>query len=375
MSYGRLHLKSSLKSPLRFLYFAVSILCTTLAGIVLFLALYLLAPINIPANSSYLLEIKRGESLYVTTNTLAEKNILRFPRLFRVIVYLLGQDSNIRTGEYELKNSTRVHELIKKITSGDVKQYNITIIEGSNLNELLTKIINTSSVNSILDIKILNEINAEQNILNNLKLLNQQLVNNETIINLNEVFTLEGLFYPDTYFYTKGASIQELFNRSFIKLNMKLKQEWDNRADKTDQIVKTPYQALILASILEKEAADSNERKLVAGVLYNRLKQNMPLQVDPTVIYSLGKEYTGNISKKDIAVQSKFNTYVHRGLPPAPISAVSAESIRAAVNPAIHDLLYFVSMGNGKHFFSSTLEQHNQAVQKYQRSQVTTGNK
>lgn len=359
----------------RFLYITISLLLAILASTTLIASLYLLQPINLAANNNYLLEIKRGDSLYTVTNNLAQQRIISFPRLFRVIVYFLGQDSNIRTGEYELTSNLRVYELISKLTAGEVKQYNLAIIEGSSFVELINKIINTPAINSTLDAKILvdslQQAKLDQNVISSLK--QTSATADTAVINLNEIISAEGLFYPDTYFYTKGDLVQDLFNRAFLKLNTKLKSEWDNRADKKDTIIKTPYQALVLASILEKEASDSNERKLVSGVLYNRLRLNMPLQVDPTVIYSLGKEYKGNISKKDMLVPSKFNTYINKGLPPAPISSVSLDSLRAALHPAEHDLLYFVAMGNGKHFFSATLDKHNEAVQKYQKSKIKSG--
>lgn len=333
--------------------------------IVLFSSLYLLSSVNIPNNNTYIFEIQSGDTLYKISNNLYNNDVIYSPKLLRLFTFLLGVDNNIQTGEYELTKNTRIYDLIKKISTGDVKRYKITILEGDNFQGLLEKF--KLAKNLLVNKDATDEENSYINKLNNLLLKNN--INNFILdFNKQEKFlNLDGLLYPDTYFYIKGDSELDIIMRAFIKLDNIVKSLWKARDTRIDKYIKTPYQALVLASILEKETSDSNERLLVSGVLYNRMDRNMPLQVDPTVIYALGEKYTGSLSKQDLAINSEYNTYTHKGLPPTPIGFVSIESLQAALSPSKHELLYFVAMGNGKHFFSPDLDTHNQAVEKYQK--------
>jgi UPF0755 protein len=170
----------------------------------------------------------------------------------------------------------------------------------------------------------------------------------------------EGLFYPDTYFFSRDATDLEFLLRAFHVMERRLMTEWENRADNVP--LKTPYEALILASIVEKETAVPEERREIAGVFVRRLQRHMPLQTDPTVIYGLGETFDGNIRRRDLSIDTPYNTYLHRGLPPTPIALPGGDSIHAAEG----DSLYFVSRGDGSHHFSATLAEHNKAVEKYQ---------
>ena len=175
---------------------------------------------------------------------------------------------------------------------------------------------------------------------------------------------VEGLFFPDTYYFTKGASDIELLQRAYRRGKAILEKEWESRD--AGLPYKNDYDALIMASIIEKETALASERAMIAGVFVRRLKNKMKLQTDPTVIYAMGIKYDGNIRKKDLRIDSPYNTYRYNGLPPTPIALAGREAIHAALHPENDDTLYFVSKKDGSHYFSKTLYEHNKAVKKYQ---------
>ena len=178
--------------------------------------------------------------------------------------------------------------------------------------------------------------------------------------------TPEGLFFPDTYFFEKHTSDVALLKRAYDKMQRVLQQEWLNKAEGLP--FKTPYEALILASIVEKETAAAAERPIIAGVFTRRLEQNMLLQTDPTVIYGMGDSYQGDIGSQDLTTATPYNTYVISGLPPTPIAMPGRDAIYAALHPAQGDSLYFVARGDGTHVFSATLKDHNLAVDSFQRN-------
>jgi UPF0755 protein len=177
----------------------------------------------------------------------------------------------------------------------------------------------------------------------------------------------EGRFFPDTYTYSKGSSDLKLMQRALRLMDKRLAQAWAKRSPQS--IMKTPDEALVLASIVEKETGKPADRPLVSAVFQNRLKAGMPLQTDPTVIYGLGEKFDGRLHKSDLQAESPYNTYLHTGLPPTPIAMPGKASLLAAVQPAPGNFLYFVSRGDGTSQFSATLDEHNQAVNKYQRGQ------
>jgi UPF0755 protein len=174
----------------------------------------------------------------------------------------------------------------------------------------------------------------------------------------------EGLFFPETYFYRAGTKESEILRRAHQKLEQVLQRQWQLRDEMTP--LQSPYEALILASIIEKETAKAEERPLIASVFTNRLHKNMRLQTDPTVIYGLGSEFDGNLTKNHLRTKTPYNTYKINGLPPTPIALVGEEAIAAALNPVPTEYLYFVAKGDGSHEFSETLKAHNAAVRQYQ---------
>ncbi len=174
----------------------------------------------------------------------------------------------------------------------------------------------------------------------------------------------EGLFFPDTYYFAVASSDFALLKQAYLRMQAKLDAAWEQRT--TGLPFRTPYEALIFASIIEKETGRKDERDLVASVFVNRLKRGMRLQTDPTVIYGLGAAYDGNLHKRDLLADTAYNTYTRSGLPPTPIAMPGEASIRATMNPAQSSALYFVARGDGTHQFSSTLVEHNRAVSKFQ---------
>jgi UPF0755 protein len=254
-----------------------------------------------------------------------------------------GYAKKIQSGEYRLTPGLRPPELINIFISGDVVQHSITLIEGWRVDEMLTEV----SSNNVLK-KSLKNYSAKT-------LLSALGINGSHA---------EGLFFPDTYYFTNGTTDIELLRRAYQRRQSILRQEWEQRDSGLPY--KNAYDALIMASIIEKETALAAERSLIAGVFVRRLQKKMKLQTDPTVVYAMGDQYNGNIKKKDLNIDSPYNTYRYHGLPPSPIALAGQEAIYAALHPELDETLYFVAKKDGSHYFSKTLEEHNSAVKKYQ---------
>ncbi|RLA05398.1 MAG: endolytic transglycosylase MltG [Gammaproteobacteria bacterium] len=254
--------------------------------------------------------------------------------------------TKIKKGEYHLVQTMSARDIFLKLASGKVKIYQIRFIEGWTFKQFLAQ--------------LADEKNLRQDIVNFKK---QQIAEKLSIEQNNP----EGWFYPDTYNFQKGTSDLEILQSSHNMMQKILSKHWDERD--IGLPYETAYEVLIMASIIEKETGSAGERSRIAGVFIRRLNKNMRLQTDPTVIYGLGDAFDGDIKRKDLNSQSVYNTYRHKGLPPTPIAMPSEASISAAVHPAEGTELYFVARGDGSHQFSSTLEEHNQAVRKYQLNQ------
>jgi UPF0755 protein len=270
---------------------------------------------------------------------LAQKNIISFPRLFSLYAYLQHQP-HLKTGEYLFpKGSTQV-TVWQQVTEGKgLRYYPFTIIPGWTFVQLRQALAKADGLNhttqSFTDAQIM-QILEQPNM------------------------AAEGAFFPDTYYYSRGIADTVILKKALIRMENKLYFAWQQRI--TGLPYKNEYEALIAASLIEKEARLSSERPIIAGVLINRLQKNMLLQFDPTVIYGMGSQYTGKIHKADLQADTPYNTYVHKGLPPTPIAMPSYASIEAALHPEQHDYFYFVAKGDGSHQFSKTLLQHNHAV-------------
>ncbi|MEX0965017.1 MAG: endolytic transglycosylase MltG [Pseudohongiellaceae bacterium] len=294
------------------------------------------------------IEISAGSSLSRVASELERAGYLESPMLFKLWARFQGVDNSIRTGEYEIEPGMTPAELLTKMVRGDTVQYRVTLVEGWTFQRALQAIWDAENIRITLDGLDSTEIAARMNL---------------------GYENPEGLLYPDTYFYTKGTTDTELLSRAHERLKTVLAQAWETRLGALPYA--NPYEALTMASIIEKESASNSERGLIAAVFVARLELGMRLQSDPTVIYGMADRYAGNISRADLSEQTPYNTYRINGLPPTPIALSGSESLIAALRPAPSDYLYFVSRGDGSHQFSRSLEEHNAAVRQYQ---LGTGN-
>ena len=291
-----------------------------------------------------ILEINKGDSFNQITDKLLSQNIALNPFWFKVIAVSEKAVKKLKTGEYELAPGLTLPEILALFVQGKTRQYAITFPEGWNFKELILALENNPNLEHTL-----NPVDVDA--------LMSRLG--------TDPHHPEGAFFPDTYFFEKHTTDVDLLKRAYDKMQSVLKQEWQNKAD--DLPFKTPYEALILASIVEKETGVVAERPLIAGVFIRRLKSGMLLQTDPTVIYGMGENYRGNIGYADLTTATPYNTYVIKGLPPTPIAMPGRDAIIAALHPDSGNALYFVARGDGTHVFSATLKEHNLAVDGYQR--------
>lgn len=291
------------------------------------------------------IEIVKGDSFKQVIHKLRDQHLFIKPFWFKVIALRLQAIKKIKTGEYELATGATMPDIIALFVSGKSKQYSITFPEGRNFKEMLRDIEKNPNLEHTLG-----------------DISNDALM---AKIGATEKHP-EGLFFPDTYFFEKHTTDVALLKRAYDKMQTVLQQEWLKKAEHLP--FNSPYQALIMASIVEKETAQKTERTQISGVFNRRLTKGMMLQTDPTVIYGMGDRYQGNIRAQDLHTATPYNTYKIKGLPPTPIAMPGREAIYAALHPdQSNNSLYFVSRGDGTHVFSATLSEHNQAVNKFQR--------
>ena len=285
-------------------------------------------------------DVKQGMSMQDISFLLQSNNLLYSTFFLNQYSRILGKSTQIKTGEYLVTNNDSIFSLLDKFSKGEIYYRSVRFKEGSTFSQLLL---------------ILKQLDG---IIDNLKVNPDSLIAKETG---SKYSSMEGIFSPDTYYYKKGDTASSLLVRAYKQQKKELNTLWKNRMPGLPY--KSEEDALTMASIIEKEGV---EKKRIAGVFINRLNAKMRLQSDPTVIFALGKNFDGNIRKKDLKLKHPYNTYMIKGLPPGPISLVSLESIKAALQPEITNDYYFVSRGDGTHQFSATLEQHNKAVKEYQ---------
>ena len=307
-----------------------------------FVVRYLQSPI-LALNEPVLFEVTSGSSLSRVTNNLASTGYLEHPQLFNLLARWRGVESEIKTGEHELPALVSPSQLLTLLVQGNVRQYRITLVEGWTFRQALEAIWSGERITSELT-----EFDPE--------LISELLGLDST--------NPEGMLFPDTYFYTAGATDRQLLQRAHSRLNEVLDAAWERRLGALPYA--SPYEALILASIIEKESAFGAERGHISGVFIRRLELGMRLQSDPTVIYGLGDAFDGNLTRAHLEQIAPYNTYRIASLPPTPIALAGQDSITASLHPLPSDYLYFVAKGNGEHYFSSTLEEHNAAVRTYQ---------
>mgnify|MGYP000424139292 CR=1 FL=1 len=318
----------------------VTIIAITLSA----LYLYVNDNVNqkIPIISPLLITIEKGTTVNSLSQELVEKKWLKSNFWLKLYVKFNPELASLKQGSFLIPPNITYVDLLTHIVTGDEHQFSITFIEGSTLKDWLVL------------------LSSNQNLTHNLADLSINNLARKLGINRNNP---EGLFFPDTYFFTVGTTTFDILLRAHKRLNQELQLLWDNRA--ANLPYQTPYQALIMASIIEKESAVQSEHAIISSVFVNRLNRKMRLQTDPTVIYGLGERYKGDIKRVHLREKTAYNTYRIDGLPPTPIAMPGKLALKAAMNPETTDYLYFVSNGFGQHVFSETLKEHNKAVAQY----------
>lgn len=290
-------------------------------------------------------DLRAGSSLRSAAKQMKRAGVLRHARPFIVMARLLGEAGNVKAGNYEINEPLTHYRLLQKITAGEVTQAAITLVEGWTFRQIRAALDQhpgiTHATKGLTDGDILRRLKVEHP-------------------------SPEGLFFPDTYHFATGSTDLRVLRRAYRLMQSHLAAQWIGRPSGSP--LASPYEGLILASIIEKETGKSEDRTLVAAVFLNRLRKGMPLQADPTVIYGMGETFDGNLRKRDLLADTPYNTYLRRGLPPTPIAMPGRASLAAALSAPQSDALYFVSKGDGSSHFSRTLGEHERAVTKYQRS-------
>ena len=324
------------------------------AGVVAILVIVLLAAVANLAVQSYLdspvlieqpvnYQLKPGTSLSRVADELYQLQVINHPHWWRLYARFTGQAAKIQAGEYRIEPGSSHHQLLDDMVKGRVQVYQITLVEGWNFNQVRAALARQDKLEGVTG----------------------TLSDAEIMTQLGESGRHpEGLFFPDSYRYSLGMSDLDILRIAREKMQRVLAEEWQAKSEGLPY--DDPYQALVMASIVEKETGVAYERPDIAGVFVRRLQKGMRLQTDPTVIYGLGDSYQGNLRRKHLKQPTPYNTYVIKGLPPTPIAMPGRAAIHAALHPRSGSSLYFVAKGDGSHAFSDTLEQHNKAVRKYQ---------
>ncbi len=299
-------------------------------------------PVTLP-QSPYYFDLKQGSTLRGIARQLVQQGVLREPWSFTAMVRGFGMDQEIKAGNYQFETGLTPLKLFSMITNGDVTQSGVMFIEGWTFRQMREALNQQERLRhmsmGLSDAELMKSIGAAES-------------------------NPEGQFFPDTYFFSSGTSDLDILKRAYLTMQQRLDAAWSDRSPGLPY--RDSYQALIMASIVEKETAQGVERPLIARVFLNRLKSGMRLQTDPTVIYGLSEAFDGNLRKGDLLADTPYNTYTRVGLPPTPIAMPGIASIEAVLHPANSNALYFVAKGDGHHAFSATLAEHNRAVAHYQ---------
>jgi UPF0755 protein len=326
----------------KIIFVTVIVLVATSLGVANYLTKELGTTLNLNSEEvSY--SVKPGSSLKRVLSDFEKNNWITYPRVHEF--WLRYQEkTNIQRGEYIFTNSMTSSDAIQMLIDGNKIMRSVQFIEGKTFRDNLNVLENSEFIQQTLQgltlVEVMQQISPEMEF-------------------------YEGWLFPDTYLFEKGTSDLDILKIAHKRMNQVLKEEWEMRSD--DAIVKTPYDALILASIIEKETGAAFERPMISGVFTRRIEQGMRLQTDPTIIYGLGAEFDGNLTRQHLRTDSPYNTYTRSGLPPTPIANPGREAINAALNPADGKAVFFVAKGDGTHQFSVTLKEHNAAVRQYQR--------
>ena len=294
------------------------------------------------------INIKPKSGLKSIANQLVDQGVLKHAWPFVALGKILRKEPYLQAGDYTLNKNITPYQLMLSLNHGKATQGSITFIEGKTFKQMREKLANNDAVNSTIE-----------------NLTDTEVMR---LVGKGEKYA-EGLFFPDTFYFDRGTKDIVLLKRSYESMQTRLETAWANRAPNLPY--KNSYEALIMASIVEKETGKSSERPMIAGVFLNRLRIGMRLQTDPTVIYGMGARYDGNIRRKDLTTDTIYNTYTRDGLPPTPIAMPGLASIAAVLHPEKTKALYFVGKGDGSHAFSASLVEHNRAVAKYQLKRKT----
>jgi len=288
--------------------------------------------------------VERGATMRGAARTIRQAGVDIQPEMLAVLARLTGKATSIKAGSYEVERGVTAWQLLLKLTAGDVTQREIRIIEGWSFRQVLAALQAHPDLQhetaGLSDAEILRRIGASEP-------------------------HPEGLFFPDTYLFDRQSSDLAVLRRAYHEMKRLLDAAWAGRS--ANLPLKSPYEALTLASIVEKETGREEDRALVASVFINRLRAGMRLQTDPTVIYGVGTDFDGNLRRRDLVTDTPYNTYTRAGLPPTPIAMPGLASLKAALAPADTSYLYFVARGDGSSHFSQGLDEHNQAVNKFQK--------
>lgn len=321
------------------LLYLILLLALSLAGSA---AYYATRPLELP-KQPFEFSLNQGVSLKSAARQLQQAGLIPNDQAFVLLARVLGKSTQIKAGNYELESAISTLGLLNMLTKGQVSQGEIGIIEGWTFNEFRDAVKANPGLRhdsaTLTEAEILQRIGAPE-------------------------ARAEGLFFPDKYYFAKGVSDLVIYKRAYQTMQKHLQESWQGRDPGLP--LESPYQALTLASIVEKETGQARDRSAIAGVFINRLRKGMRLQTDPSVIYGIGPKFDGNLRKKDLLTDTPYNTYTRAGLTPTPIALPGLASLQAALHPAKTDALYFVARGDGSSEFSSTLTQHNRAVNKYQ---------
>jgi UPF0755 protein len=292
-----------------------------------------------------IVNVGKGESFGAIIANLNKAGIIKNPVKFRLLAFFKRYDTKIKAGEYALSSSMPPAVILDMMVRGKTYLHKITIPEGYNLRQIASVIADAG-------------FGTEKDLIR--KTSDPSFISNQGV----EAESLEGYIYPDTYYFTRDESIEDILSAMVDRLWSVFKPEWKERAK---ELGLSLHQIITLASIIEKETGDKKERELIASVFFNRLKKGMRLETDPTVIYGI-KNFDGNITRKHLAAKNPYNTYKIEGLPPGPIASPGYDSIKASLYPAETPYLFFVSKNDGTHHFSANFKEHNRAVNKYQRN-------
>jgi UPF0755 protein len=303
---------------------------------------YARTPLNIRPSSQEI-TIKPNSSLRSIAQQLENQGVIPNAWSFVLLARVLHKEAYLQAGEYTLNKNITPYNLLLSLNHGKTTQGSITFIEGHTFNQMKQRIAKNDALKHTIE-----------------KLSNEDIMR---LLGSEEKYP-EGMFFPDTFYFDRNTADIVVLKRAYSIMQSKLEKAWQERAEGLPY--KNSYEALIMASIIEKETGKASERKMIAGVFMNRLRIGMRLQTDPTVIYGMGEQFDGNIRRKDLLKDTSYNTYTRAGLPPTPIAMPGLASIEAALHPERTKALYFVGKGDGSHVFSSSLTEHNRAVIKYQ---------